>query len=149
MILLDDEQAAINELVAACRESVDHYEDAAGQVDDAALVELFASVRSARLETVESLSRCVRESGELPRAAHADKEHFEQLATRVKAAFSSDTQGVFLDARIADEKRLEDLAREASRLDLAAEARDCVEALHSQARDARGRLESLRWPPPP
>ena len=143
-MLLDDEQAAINELVAACRETADHYEDAAGQLDDAALGELFARLREARLGTVESLCRIVRASGELPRAAPADKEHFDQLVTRVKAVFSPDSRTPFLDARIEDERRLTQLADEALALGLAAESRDCVEALRAQTSDALARLEDVR-----
>ena len=143
-MLLDDEQAALNELVGACRESADHYEDAAERIDDAGLRELFGHVRAARLDSAERLAAAVRETGELPRAPNTDREGLDQLITHVKATFADDARGVFLDSRIEDERRIEGLARDALALELGDAARACVGALLAHATETLGRLVEAR-----
>ena len=139
-MLLDDTQVAINDLLSALQESAEHYADALERVDSATVRELLGDVCATRREDVERLAGIVRDAGELPRAPSADRQDLHRLATHVKAAFTDDETRVLLDDRIEDEKRIEALAAEALRQDLAADARACAERVGARAGEARARL---------
>lgn len=139
-MLLDDTQVAIDELLAACQESVEHYADAASRIGDGALGELFDTIAEERRVDVERLAELVRASGRLPRAPYADRQELHQLVTHAKAALAADETRVLLDDRIVDEGRVEELAAEVLRLEPDADARACVERIEANAAAAKGRL---------
>ena len=140
-MLLDDTQVAINDLLTACQESVEHYADALERTDSPRLRELFDGIAAARRDDVERLSDIVRDAGELPRAASADRQELHRLVTQVKAAFTDDETRVLLDDRLEDEKRIGGLVDEAlRRLDPGGDARACVERIGARSDEARTRL---------
>ena len=139
-MLLDDTQVAINDLLAALQESLEHYADALERIDSAALRERLDGVVAARRDDVDCLAGIVRDAGDLPRAPSADRQELHRLVTHVKAALTDDETRVLLDDRIEDEKRLGSLAAEALRQDLGADARACVERIGAHSDEARARL---------
>ena len=139
-MLLDDTQVAINDLLAALQESLEHCADALERIDSARLREILDGVVAARRDDVECLAGIVRESGELPRAPSADRQELHRLVTHVKAALTDDETRVLLDDRIEDEKRIGSLAAEALRQDLGADARACAERIGAHSDEARARL---------
>ena len=142
-MLLDDTEVAINDLLAACQESVGHYADAIERVEEPGLRERLERVAAARREDVDCLSGIVRAAGGLPRAPYADRSEVHRIVTHVKAAFADDEAAVLLDDRIEDERRVESLAEEALRLDLAEDARACVERMARRAGEARTELAAV------
>ena len=139
-MLLDDTQVAIDELLAACQESATHYADAAGRVGTPALAGLFDGIAAERRDDVECLAGIVRDSGRLPRAPYADRRDLHQFVTHAKAALADDEARVLLDDRIADERRLGELADGVLRQAPDAATRDCVERIGRRAGEARARL---------
>ena len=128
-MLLDEKQAALNELVVAFREAADHFVDANEYLDDDRLKRLFEDIGQGHNKAADELSDIVRRSGALPRAQHADREQLHQIVTHVKAAFSDDEREVFLNDRIEHEREIERLIHESLKVDFPAETQAILESL--------------------
>ena len=142
-MLLDDTQVALNDLLAACQESIEHCSISLERTDAAAVRSALGDILAARREDVERLTALVRESGALPRAANADREELHGLVEGVKTALSGDETRLLVDERLTDERRIEELANEALRQGPTANAREGIEAVAKRAGEARERLRAI------
>ncbi len=79
--LLSDIEVALNELLVACRESVDHYRDAAELVGQADIAERFLDIAKRRTLFLNRLVSAIRELGDLPSTPDPDKETGEITKT--------------------------------------------------------------------
>lgn len=139
-MLRDERQIAIDEVVVACRESIDHYNDAAEHVDDDVLGLLFTKIAADRRRLARQLESCQRAAGELPRAPDADRETFQQLYTNAKAALFDDGRDVFLQARLESEMELDSRLHEARAMNQPDDIRACLDAIQKDVDDARAKL---------
>ena len=146
-MLLDDTQVAIDELLAACRESVEHYADAAGRVEAPALRELFESVAARRRDEADRLAAAVRDGGRLPRAPYADRQEVHRLVTHAVAALVGDEAQVLVDDRIEDERRIRSLVGAVPRPDEPPADDDvlaCADRIGTHSGDALAQLLAAR-----
>lgn len=105
--LLSDIEVALNELLVRCRESIDHYEDAAKLVDQPAIAETFLHIASNRKTFLSRLESAIKELGDLPSMPDPDKEAGEMIFHHIDAALSEDyTQDALTQRANADEQIL-------------------------------------------
>ncbi len=142
-MLLDDTQVALNDLLVACQESIDHCTASLERTDDADVRAALERTIGTRREDVEVLTALVQETGALPRAANADREELHDLVEQFKTAMTADEKRLLLDERIADERRIEELAETALRQDPSPKARDGIAAVAQRTGEARARLEAV------
>lgn len=114
-----DGQAALNILLVATRETLDHYLDAVDLVE-ANLVKLFGEISAQRRGFIHRLEDAVRAAGDLPAVPDPDKEAAEMLLHHVAAFIKSDYVGEILEQRIEGENKLADLVSKAKATELEA-----------------------------
>lgn len=107
--LLSDTEVALNELLVACRESVDHYQDAIKLVEQAEVANSFRDIANHRKLFFNRLATTIRELGDLPSAPDPDKETSEMLIHHLGAALSPDYSEKVLSQRIAAEEHIKTL----------------------------------------
>ncbi|MGQ7845218.1 DUF2383 domain-containing protein [Granulosicoccus sp. 3-233] len=139
--MLDENQAALNELIVHFRESADHFEDAIDHLEDTQLQATFQDILTGHTKAADVLSEAVRKTGALPRAQHADREEVHQIITHVKAAIADDSTQVFLQDRIDHEQQIERLIAEALELDMPAETQAHLKTLSATEAVVLTRLE--------
>ena len=111
-IFRTDEQAALNNLLKAARETLDHYRDATELVETNH-AQLFRNIAQQRRDFVTRLEEAVRMAGDLPVVPDPDKETGEMLIHHVAALLKSDYDADVIEQRIEAEKNLADLTAEA------------------------------------
>lgn len=104
--LLSDTEVALNELLVACRESIDHYQDAAELVGQSDIAERFLDIAKRRKLFLNRLSSAIRDLGDLPSVPDPDKEAGEMILHRLGAALSSDYTTEALTQRIKTEEHI-------------------------------------------
>ena len=104
--LLSDTEVALNELLVACRESIDHYQDAAKLVGQSDIAERFLDIAKRRKLFLNRLSSAIRDLGDLPSVPDPDKEAGEMILHRLGAALSSDYTNEALTQRIKTEEHI-------------------------------------------
>lgn len=104
--LLSDTEVALNELLVACRESIDHYQDAAELVGQSDIAERFLDIAKRRKLFLNRLSSAIRDLGDLPSVPDPDKEAGEMILHRLGAALSSDYTNEALTQRIKTEEHI-------------------------------------------
>lgn len=111
--LLSDTEVALNELLVACRESVDHYQDAAKLVGEPDIAGSFLRILDSRKLFLTRLASAIRELGDLPTAPDPDKEAGEMILHHLGAALSDDYTNEALAQRIAAEENILELIKTA------------------------------------
>ena len=112
-----DDQAALNSLLKAARETLDHYRDAIELVEEN-YAQLFRNIAQQRRNFIQRLENAVRASGDLPTMPDPDKEAGEMLIHHVAALLKSNYAANLMQQRIDGEKNLADLAAEANNIEL-------------------------------
>ena len=107
--LLSDTEVALNELLVACRESVDHYQDAIKLVEQVDVANSFRDIAKRRKLFFTRLATAIRELGDLPSAPDPDKETSEMIMHHLGAALSPDYSKEVLSQRIAAEEHIKTL----------------------------------------
>lgn len=107
--LLSDTEVALNELLVACRESVDHYQDAIKLVEQSEVANSFRDIANNRKLFFSRLASAIRELGDLPSAPDPDKEASEMIIHHLGAALSPDYSEEVLGQRIAAEEHIKTL----------------------------------------
>lgn len=102
--LLSDTEVTLNELLVACRESIDHYQDAAELVEQSDIAERFLDIAKRRKLFLNRLSSAIRDLGDLPSVPDPDKEAGEMILHHLGAALSSDYTNEALTQRIKTEE---------------------------------------------
>lgn len=104
--LLSDIEVALNELLVACRESIDHYQDAAELVGQSDIAERFLDIAKRRKLFLNRLASTIRELGDLPSTPDPDKETSEMMLHHLGAALSSDYTNEALTQRIKTDESI-------------------------------------------
>jgi hypothetical protein len=111
-ILRTDGQAALNSLLKAARETLDHYRDATELVDET-IANLFRDILRERRGFILRLEDAVRATGSLPTVPDPDKEAGEMLLHHVAAMIKSDYAPDAVAQRIEGEENLAEQINEA------------------------------------
>lgn len=102
--LLSDTEVALNELLVACRESIDHYQDATELIERPDLRQTFLNIIKNRKLFLARLESAIREFGDLPAVPDPDKEASEMALHHLSAAVSTDYTDEILAQRISGEE---------------------------------------------
>lgn len=108
-IIRSDKEVALNDLIVACGESVDHYRDAAGFLEEADLARVFTSIADQRETFVTRLANAVRALGDLPSVPDPDKEAGAMLLHHAGALLVDDYAADVIAQRIEAEQHLVEL----------------------------------------
>lgn len=114
VFLRSDQEVALNDLLVALRESVDHYNDAIELVDPSPLTPLLRDAAIQRSQFIPRLEEAIRQLGDLPSVPDPDKESGEMLIHHVGAALSNDYEPDVIEQRIASDQHLAQLVNNAS-----------------------------------
>lgn len=104
--LLSDTEVALNELLVACRESIDHYQDAAELVGQSDIAKIFLDIANNRKLFLTRLASAIKELGDLPSAPDPDKEAGEMMLHHLGAALSADYTNEALTQRVKAEEHI-------------------------------------------
>lgn len=140
--LLSDTEVALNEILVACRESVDHYEDAIKLVENPDITERFQKIATQRKLFFKRLSVAIRELGDLPSVPDPDKETGEMILHHLGAALTPDYTNEVLTQRIEREQQLLELIRNARNTDVNETCRTLLDDLSAHVNDAITLLSS-------
>jgi len=104
--LLSDIEVALNELFVACRESIDHYKDAAELVGQPDIAKIFLDIANNRKLFLTRLASAIKELGDLPSVPDPDKEAGEMMYHHLGAALSADYTNEALTQRVKAEENI-------------------------------------------
>jgi len=104
-----DQQVALNNLLVAVRESIDHYHDAAGLLDEKDIRTALEKISHERKAFAVQLEQAIRDSGDLPTVPDPDKEAGAMLIHHVAALLTPQYAVNILEQRIDAEKNLANL----------------------------------------
>jgi uncharacterized protein (TIGR02284 family) len=140
-MFLDDAQIALNDINVNCKDAADHYEDAAGMIEQGATSELFHELARARREAAGELEAHIRRLGVLPRDADGDRETVGRLLARLKANLSEDKRVALLTEREHVEGELAAMVDTALQQDLPADTKAYLRDVQEDITRARERLK--------
>lgn len=106
--LRTDKEVALNDLLIASEETIDHYRDAAEFLEDANIVHAFKAIVLQRESFIAGLTKAVRALGDLPSMPDPDKETGVKLMHRAGAFLSENHVAEILRQRIESELQLTD-----------------------------------------
>ncbi|MDX1400638.1 MAG: PA2169 family four-helix-bundle protein, partial [Kiloniellales bacterium] len=86
----EEQAAALNEIIAICRDGISFYEDAASRVEEKAIKEILQDMAQLRRETVEELAPMVEETGEELRQEGTLSGRTHHLLSGIQATFAKD-----------------------------------------------------------
>lgn len=142
MVLRDPAEAALNEILLACDEAAEEHAYAAGLLGDAPVAETLRQAAQRRRETAAVLRRIVRAHGDLPRAAHGERELVRTGLIQLKAMLAEDRlRAVAADQAVVARRVVEACARLPD--DAEAESRTLVAALAAEAGATEQALQAL------
>lgn len=104
--LLSDTEVALNELLIACRESIDHYQDATELVENPDIADIFLEAAKNKKLFLARLEIAIRDLGDLPSVPDPDKETGEMMLHHLGAALSADYTNEALAQRISAEEHI-------------------------------------------
>ncbi len=110
-LLRTDKEVALNDLLVASRESIDHYQDAVEYLDDDHVTPVLRMIMQERLGFIERIEQAIRALGDLPSVPDPDRETGEMLLHHITAALSSDTATQILEQRLKAERHLLELVQ--------------------------------------
>lgn len=141
--LLSDLEVALNELLVACRESVDHFRDATQLISAKTISYEFIRIADTREYFIPKLEQRIRELGDLPSVPDPDKEDSEMLLHHLGAVVADDYTHKVLQQRIAAEKNIVSLIEQASSNDADNFCGDLLKDLASHAHSNIEKLSAL------
>lgn len=116
--ILSDTEVAFNEILVACQESIDYYENAITRIDDENKAALFQSIVNQRKLFSNSLTDIIRSNGDLPAMPDPDKETGEMIIEQVAASLSANDINYVVSHRIETEKHLQTLIEKATEMEM-------------------------------
>lgn len=143
-MLLDDAQIALNDVIVNCRDAADHYEDAAGMVEQAPTARLFHELARRRHAVADRLATHIRRLGGLPRNADGDRETVGRLLARLKASLSEDKQDALLTEREQVEAQLDAIIHTALEQDIPDDTQQALRKALSDVTAARQQLAKAK-----
>lgn len=115
-LIRTDEEVALNDLLIASRESVDHCRDAAEFLDEKDITDVLRAIASQREPFIARFEQAIRAMGELPSVPDPDKEAGTMLIHHASAFLSEDYSSEVIEQRLNAEATLSDLTNNASAL---------------------------------
>lgn len=112
-IIRSDKQVALNDLLVAVKETVDHYDDASGLIDDSNIKSVFTGIVQRRKPLIEQLENAIRALGDLPSAPDPDKETGAMLIHHAGALLTDDYPLKIVEQRLQAEEQLAELVNTA------------------------------------
>lgn len=144
MLLRTPEQMALNQLESLCQKAADHYEAEAGKTDDAELGRLFKDLELRQRKNADALVPHIHALDDLPGSPDPDRETIDELLVNVKMLLSGDPRDILISGRLRAEHEIAEAADRAVKLALPEAARQVLEQIHGDARDAISRLEAAK-----
>lgn len=141
-IFRTDSQVALNTLLVAAMETLDHYRDAVEMVETN-FGHIFGDIGKLRRELIHRLKDAVRASGDLPAVPDPDKEAGEMLLHRIAAMIKSSYAVDILEQRIEGEKKLADLIVEAQTTDAGAQYAILLDEFARHVSETISQLQAL------
>lgn len=146
-MLRDERLVALNDVIVACKDAANGYDDAAGLAEDSTLAALFRDFGERRRQAATELDGHVRRLGDLPRGPDADAETVERLVTHMKAAFSTDERATLLQEREDAEAEIGRRIGVALDQDPPEETKTVLRRLSGEVSEAAQRLTAARASP--
>lgn len=141
--LLSDLEVTLNELLVACRESVDHFRDATRIIAAEKMAQDLKQIADAREHFIPVLESQIRELGDLPAMPDPDKEDGEMLMHHIGAAVSDDYTHTLLQQRIEAEKNILTLIEQTKNNDEDKVCGSLLDELELQVKNAIEKLSVL------
>ena len=142
-LLRTDKEVALNDLLVASRETVDHCQDAVEYLDDAHITPVLRMIMQERQGFIERVEQAIRALGDLPSVPDPDRETGEMLLHHVTAALSSDTATQILEQRIKAERHVLELVQACHVAGLDDAHGKLLREMEQQIHTAIERLEAL------
>lgn len=117
-LLRTKQQVALQDLLIASKDSVDHYRDAAAFLESPGVTDTLCQIADQRADLIERLELAIRDTGDLPSAPDADLEDSERLFHRLRAALSPDETEAVLRQRLDAEQHLMHLVKQGEKAGL-------------------------------
>lgn len=117
-LIRTDKEVALNDLLVASRESVDHYRDAADFLEDKTVTDVLHAIASQREPFIARFEQAIRALGELPSVPDPDKETGAMLIHHAGALLSEDYRSQVIEQRLKAEEHLTELVSDACNSDI-------------------------------
>lgn len=114
-LIRTDEEVALNDLLVASRESVDHYRDAADFLEGKQFTDVLRAIASQRELFIARFEQAIRVLGELPSVPDPDKETGTMLIHHAAALLSKNYSLDVIEQRLTAEEHLTSLTDDARR----------------------------------
>lgn len=143
-LIRSDKEVALNDLIVATRETVDHYRDAVEFLEDENLKRVFSTIANQREGFIERLENAVRALGDLPSVPDPDKEAGTMLLHHAGALLTGDYNPKVIEQRLAAEQHLEELITNGRSAGLEAYCATLMDHLDEHVEQVIKQLEALR-----
>lgn len=141
--LLSDLEVALNEVLVACHESIDHFNDATQLVNNEFIARELTTIASNRKRLITQLEAKVRELGDLPAVPDPDKEESEILLHHLGAAITNDYTNTILAQRIEAEKNIQQLIHKLAEADADGECETLLRNLTTHTAETLQKLTAI------
>lgn len=138
--LLSDTEVALNELLVACRESIDHYQDGIELVESPEIGKIFLDIAKNRKQFLPRLESAIRDLGDLPSVPDPDKETGAMMIHHLGAALSSDYTAEALAQRVNAEEHILTLIKNAH---LNNPSQSCIDLLNDLSKHIQETIDKL------
>lgn len=106
----NDVAAALNRIVAVCRDGIEFYEQAAGKVEDPEIRDIFRNMAKVRRETIGELAPFVTAEDEEVSVSGTVAGTTHRLLSEIQASLSSDqTMALVSQLELTEERTVEEL----------------------------------------
>lgn len=142
-IIRTDKEVALNDLLVASRETVDHYRDAAEFLEDVKITSILREIADQREPFVARLTHAVRALGDLPSMPDPDKETGAMLLHHAGAFLSDDYATEVLQQRIEAEQHLAELIEAGRAVGLEEECETLLDEISEHVARTNNQLQQL------
>lgn len=143
-MLIDDPEVALNEVIVACQQSADHYEQACALISDNTTIQrLFSNLSTQRRQAANQLSDIIRNLGGLPREVDIEQEQLQMMWSHLKLAVSKPDKGTLLNEMISHETQLQTATSAAVKLELEQKVHRVLEQIQRNNETTLQRLRDI------
>ena len=139
-----DQQAALNNLLVAVRETNDHYRDSAEIIHEENIKKTLRNIARQREPFLTRLEEAVRAVGDLPAVPDPDREAGAMLLHHVTALIKDDYIDDVVTQRLEGEKNLSAIVAEGQKTSLSAPHQNLLNDISHNIRRAIEQLQSMR-----
>jgi len=142
-MLRTDPELALDQVTEASKYAADQFEKLAGVPQEPALSELIRDFEKTHRRHISNLEESIRGMGNLPSEPDPDREAFNRLATRVKAALAEDRDRVVAESCRDIETRIVEKVHQARKENFSDEVRTLLDGIGGDCGRMRRRLEEF------